>query len=126
MDVLPNQFCLITVRSLLKSATIILLMSFATIGCQHRLASEQLPTWERFFPSDDRLIGVRVQQHPDDGDQESHHGMHPAMVLYVFNKSGTLSVCQVGFTPDGAVDSVFWWGPPENWVLEQLQPHPRQ
>lgn len=92
-------------------------------GCQH---NETIPTWKRFFPGDERLIGVKVQQHPDNGDHERHKGKHPAMVLYVLDKGDKLEVCQVGFTPDGDIDEVFWWGPPPKWVMEQLQPPPRR
>ncbi|MCG8509841.1 MAG: hypothetical protein MI741_11500, partial [Rhodospirillales bacterium] len=75
---------------------------------------------------DDRLVGVKVQQHPDNSDYESHREKHPAMVLYVFKKRGKYEVCQIEFDPDGDVYGMFWWGPPEDWLIEQLQPHPRQ
>ena len=105
---------------------LILLFLLISAGCQQHIPTDPRPTWERFFVRDDRLVGVKVQQHPDNGDIESHKGKHPAMVLYVLSKSNQNRVCQVGFSPEGDVHHVFWWGPPEEWIMEQLKPRPSQ
>lgn len=110
----------------MRNVFLLLILLITTIGCQHHEPIDPLPTWQRFFPGDERLVGVRVQQHPDNGDIESHQDKHPAMVLYVFKKQGKHEVCQVGFTPNGDIDELFWWGPPHDWVMEQLKPHPRR
>ena len=98
------------------------------VGCQQGGAQKPTPTWQRFFPGNDKLVGVRVQQYPDnDEDHDRYAGKHPAMVEYVFRRDGKYEVCQVGFTPVGDIEELFWWkSSPDKWDLEGLQPLPKR
>jgi hypothetical protein len=99
---------------------------FLLVGCQHASVQQSKPTWQRFFPNNDDLIGVRVQQSPDNGNYGSYAGKHPAMVDYVFRRGSEYRMCQVEFSPMGDVDQVSWLvGQPDKWLLEQLRPMPR-
>ena len=90
---------LITIRSFVL--LILFTMSVAAVDSDY--------TWKRLFSEDKDLIGVRIQQNPDNGDRESYLHKHPAMVIYVFSTGDGFKVFQAGFTPTGNLNEAFWW-----------------
>jgi hypothetical protein len=61
------------------------------------------------------LIGVYVQQFPDNEDDRAvFEGKHPAMIIFIFKGN---KAHQVSYTPTGQVETGFWWDIPEGAKL---------
>ena len=75
--------------------------------------------WINFHTKNPDLVGVYVQQYPDNmDDSHAYEGKHPVMVIFVFKGN---RAHQVSYTPIGQVQDGFWWDiPAEHWIFERM------
>jgi hypothetical protein len=67
--------------------------------------------WVNLHQHNPDLLGVVVQQFPDnEDDARAYRGTHPGMIIFVF-KHGKAH--QVEYTPSGQVENGFWFDIPE-------------
>jgi hypothetical protein len=68
--------------------------------------------WINLHKKNPDLIGVYVQQYPDNkADVAKYKSKHPTMVIYVFKNR---KAHQVSYTPTGQVEDGFWWDIPKD------------
>lgn len=64
-------------------------------------------SWVNLHQKTDELIGVKVQQFPDNPYTSSkYEGKHPSMVIYVFK---SMKAHQIEYNPNGSIKAGFWW-----------------
>jgi hypothetical protein len=94
--------------------------SIVTIEHDQRLAHASVGPWENRHPNDKNLVGIWIQQYPDE-PQERHlfEGKHPCMVYYIF-RSGRCH--ELHYEADGEVKLDDWLKPKEvpDWMLKNL------
>ena len=75
--------------------------------------------WINLHTKNPDLIGVYVQQHPDNkADAAVYKGKRPTMVIYVFKNQ---KAHQVSYSPTGQVQSGFWWDIlKDHWIYSRL------
>lgn len=75
--------------------------------------------WINIHKGNPDLIGIHVQQLPDDiEDRKDYAGKHPAMVIYLF-KGGRAHT--VTYTPSGQVEDGVWHDVSEDsWIWKHL------
>ena len=99
-----------------RSGTILIALVISILGLQPA-AFGALPiacgkTWINLHQKNPDLIGISVQQLPDNkSDEAAYKGKHPAMIVYVF-KDGKAH--QVSYTPSGQIENGWWWDIPVN------------
>ena len=73
--------------------------------------------WENRYPNDKQLVGIWIQQFPDNSyDAPAYEGKHPCMLCYIFSDGRKHGF---HYTPDGDIESE-WWSEAPDWMLEQL------
>jgi hypothetical protein len=71
--------------------------------------------WINIHKNNPDLIGVYVQQYPDNlSDRAAYEGKHPCMVIFVFKGN---KAHQVEYSPTGQVENGFWWDIPAGHSL---------
>ena len=75
--------------------------------------------WINIHKNNPNLIGIHVQQLPDDiKDREDYVGKHPVMIIYLFkgNRAHTVT-----YTPTGQIQNGVWWDiPTDHWARKSL------
>ncbi len=109
--------------SIRNAATLVLwLFLFIAISVVGH-ASDLVPCgkeWINLHKKNPDLMGVYVQQSPDNGDYDeaAYKGKHPSMIIYVFKNE---KAHQVSYSPTGQIQNAFWWNIPKNdWIYSRL------
>ena len=73
--------------------------------------------WEHRYRDDRNLVGVWIQQLPDNSfEAPSYEGKHPCMVYYIFADGRAHGF---HYLPDGTIESQDWSQAP-TWMLDHL------
>ena len=73
--------------------------------------------WINIHKKNPNLIGIVVQQYPDNSyDAQFYKDKHPSVVIYIFKSK---KAHQIEYSPSGQIQNGFWWGIPEGHDIYQ-------
>ena len=94
-------------------------MLFSTNSCAGVNLIKCGTEWINMHKGNVNLIGIHVQQYPDNlQDRSDYKDKHPAMIIYIFKDNRAHTVT---YTPTGQIENGIWWNiPDKHWARDSL------
>lgn len=102
-----------------KIAVLLVLLFSSVLSCATTKIVKCGSEWINIHKNNPSLVGIYVQQFPDSiPERKSYDGMHPVMLIYLFNNDRAHTVT---YSPTGQVQTGVWWDvSKEHWVRNKV------